>query len=244
MRLAAGQQYSQKTAFSIADCVDFRVSSATRAPDRLILLPPFSARSRAMCFDMGRIDHLQMRRERPLGDGVEQLFPDSTPCPTDKAVVDRGVRAVFRRQIAPATSGLQHMEDTADHPAVIDTLTPDPSRSLECRCAAAPPISARPPARSADPARPDASHHRRAHARSGTARRAHPRCAAGQTDPPGGPSLGGSPRPPAASAHDRLSSRPTEPAAAATRIPLHKMRRARGLTGCSSSGTRPGVLPS
>ena len=41
MRLTACQQEVQKTAFRVADCVDFNVASAARAPDCLILLPPF-----------------------------------------------------------------------------------------------------------------------------------------------------------------------------------------------------------
>jgi hypothetical protein len=41
MRLSAGQHNRQKTAFSISDCVDFRVSSAARPTNRLISLPPF-----------------------------------------------------------------------------------------------------------------------------------------------------------------------------------------------------------
>jgi hypothetical protein len=41
MRLASGQQDGKKTALSICDCVDFRVASATRAADRLFLLPPY-----------------------------------------------------------------------------------------------------------------------------------------------------------------------------------------------------------
>ena len=41
VRLAAGEQNAQKTAFSIADCMDLRVASATRTADCLILLPPF-----------------------------------------------------------------------------------------------------------------------------------------------------------------------------------------------------------
>jgi hypothetical protein len=39
--LAAGQQDGKKTAFSICECVDLRVTSAARAANRLFLLPPF-----------------------------------------------------------------------------------------------------------------------------------------------------------------------------------------------------------
>ena len=41
MRFAAGQENGKKTAFSICDCVDFRIAPTARASNRLILLPPF-----------------------------------------------------------------------------------------------------------------------------------------------------------------------------------------------------------
>ena len=42
MRRAVGQQEGNKTSFGISDSVDFRIAPATRASDRLILLPPFA----------------------------------------------------------------------------------------------------------------------------------------------------------------------------------------------------------
>ena len=41
MRLTTCEKDAQKTAFSIADCMDFCVAAAARPTDRLILLPPF-----------------------------------------------------------------------------------------------------------------------------------------------------------------------------------------------------------
>lgn len=41
VRLTAGQEEGKKTAFSIRDCVDFRISPAARAANRLSLRPPF-----------------------------------------------------------------------------------------------------------------------------------------------------------------------------------------------------------
>jgi hypothetical protein len=40
--LATGQQDGKKAAFSICDCVDFRVSPAARAADRLLKFPLFA----------------------------------------------------------------------------------------------------------------------------------------------------------------------------------------------------------
>src|SRR4029077_13855300 len=42
MDFAAAQQDGKKTAFSICDCVDFRVAPAARAADRLLVLPLFA----------------------------------------------------------------------------------------------------------------------------------------------------------------------------------------------------------
>lgn len=39
--LTTGQEEGKKTAFSIRNCVDFRIAPAARASNRLLLLPPF-----------------------------------------------------------------------------------------------------------------------------------------------------------------------------------------------------------
>jgi hypothetical protein len=41
MRFASAQQDGKKAAFSICDCVYFRIASAARASNRLVLLSPF-----------------------------------------------------------------------------------------------------------------------------------------------------------------------------------------------------------
>ena len=41
VRRTAGQQEGNKTSLGISDSMDFRIPPATRASDRLILLPPF-----------------------------------------------------------------------------------------------------------------------------------------------------------------------------------------------------------
>jgi hypothetical protein len=40
-RFAAGQEDGEKTAPSICECMDLRVAPASRAANRLLLLPPF-----------------------------------------------------------------------------------------------------------------------------------------------------------------------------------------------------------
>jgi hypothetical protein len=41
MRLAARQSEGEKTSLSICNCMNFRVATASRPTNRLILLPPF-----------------------------------------------------------------------------------------------------------------------------------------------------------------------------------------------------------
>lgn len=42
MRLTTAQKDGKKTAFSICDCVDFRIAPASRAANRLLLFPLFA----------------------------------------------------------------------------------------------------------------------------------------------------------------------------------------------------------
>ena len=75
-----------------------------------------------MRFDVCGVDHLRVRRAPTPGQLPEQVFPDAAPCPAHKAIIDRHVRAVFRRAIAPATTAFQDMNDAADNPPIIDPL--------------------------------------------------------------------------------------------------------------------------
>ena len=49
VRFATSQQDGKKTAFSIRDCMDFRISPAARASNRLVLFPPFLAPAAERC---------------------------------------------------------------------------------------------------------------------------------------------------------------------------------------------------
>ena len=53
---------------------------------------------------------------------MKQVFPDASPRPADKAIIDRGVRPILRRQVAPAAACLQHVHNAAYHTTVINTL--------------------------------------------------------------------------------------------------------------------------
>ena len=52
----------------------------------------------------------------------EQVFPDATPRPAHKAIIDRCRRSILGRAIAPATAAFQNMHDTADDAAVVRPL--------------------------------------------------------------------------------------------------------------------------
>jgi hypothetical protein len=84
--------------------------------------PPFSARGRAMRFDMRRIDHLRVRGSTVCRKFSEQVLPNPALCPTHKPIIDRHGRPILRRAIAPAASALENMHDPTDNPAIIDPL--------------------------------------------------------------------------------------------------------------------------
>ena len=84
--------------------------------------PPFSARCRAVRFDMRGIDHLRVSGSPVLSKLPEQVFPDATPRPAHEAVIDRRRRTVSFWAIAPATATSKHVHDPADHAPVICSL--------------------------------------------------------------------------------------------------------------------------
>src|SRR5262249_18631332 len=51
---------------------------------------------------------------------MEDLEPYSLGRPAHEAIVKRLARAVQERRISPAATGLQHMHNPTDHPAIID----------------------------------------------------------------------------------------------------------------------------
>lgn len=57
-----------------------------------------------------------------LGQGLEDGAPSVFLGPAIEAIVDRRVRAVLMRTIAPARSRLQHMDDAADDASIVVPL--------------------------------------------------------------------------------------------------------------------------
>src|SRR5215475_7622882 len=80
---------------------------------------PLFRQLRRVGFHMRGVDHLRVRGSSARCKRAEQIFPDSAPCPANKAVIDRSWRAIFGRAIAPAATTLQHMHDAADDAPII-----------------------------------------------------------------------------------------------------------------------------
>src|ERR1700686_1280487 len=81
--------------------------------------PPFSARGRAVRFDVCGVDHLRVRRSTVAGELPEQGFPYAAPRPPSEAIVDRRGRPVSLGTIGPATAAFQHMYNAADNAAIV-----------------------------------------------------------------------------------------------------------------------------
>lgn len=73
-----------------------------------------------MRLDRRRVDQHLRRGAAHRCQRMEDVFPNAFGRPPNEAIVERLARAVDGRRINPATPGLQHMDDAADDPAVID----------------------------------------------------------------------------------------------------------------------------
>src|SRR5271167_151369 len=67
----------------------------------------------------GAVDQDLLGRPSGLRKRVEQADPDAFCRPADIAVVEGFPRPVFWRSVDPATAGPQHIDDPADHPAIV-----------------------------------------------------------------------------------------------------------------------------
>ena len=91
--------------------------------------PPFSAPGATVCLDVGCIDgNLVGRTRQRRRQRGEQVLPDALLGPPVIAIVDRRVRAVFRRAVLPTATRLQYVKDPADDATVV--LAPLSRRSI------------------------------------------------------------------------------------------------------------------
>jgi hypothetical protein len=75
-----------------------------------------------MRFDMGRVDYLRIGGSPTPGELPKNFFPNATPSPSHKAVINGGMWAIYLGAIAPATATPQDMYDTAEHAPVVYSL--------------------------------------------------------------------------------------------------------------------------
>ena len=84
-------------------------------------LPPFSARGGSVCLCGGAVDHVNVPIGR-LHQSFKQPPPYTFGRPTMEAIVDGGRGAVASRTILPPAASSQHMDDAANHPAVVGSM--------------------------------------------------------------------------------------------------------------------------
>ncbi len=73
-----------------------------------------------MRLDRGGVDQKLGGRPASRGEHVEKIESHALSRPADIAVVERLPRPIFRRRIDPAPARFQHMDNAADHPAIVD----------------------------------------------------------------------------------------------------------------------------
>src|SRR4029079_19256254 len=83
---------------------------------------PLFPRLPAMRFYMRRVDHLHVYGSSIPGKLAEKGFPDATPRPAHKAIIDCRRRTILGWPIAPAAAGFQDVHDTADNSTIINSL--------------------------------------------------------------------------------------------------------------------------
>src|SRR4051794_33246886 len=94
--------------------------SAHRASGRSpVHTPPFSAARRAMRFDRGGVDRQSHSVLAAAGERFKDRLPMSALSPAIEPIVDRRVRAIVGRAIAPACAALKHVNDTADNASIV-----------------------------------------------------------------------------------------------------------------------------
>ena len=119
MRFTSGQQDGEEPPFSICKCVDLRVAPSARTANSLLLLPPFPPEAERCALTCVESIICVSRRAAAPSKLPEQVFPDATPRPAHKAIIDRCRRTIFGRAITPATAAFQHMHNAADDAAII-----------------------------------------------------------------------------------------------------------------------------
>ena len=102
------------------------------------LCSPLFRRGRAMGLDRGRIIRQRDAVFAWLGQRLEDCLPSSALGPPVEAIVDRRVRTIFGRTIAPSRTGLEHVHDAADNAPIVIAFGPRQfrrqMRSIRAHC--------------------------------------------------------------------------------------------------------------
>jgi hypothetical protein len=75
-------------------------------------------------FDRCRVEREHHGIFARFSQGFKDCAPSAALGPAIEAIVDRGVRAVFARTVAPSGAGLQHVNDAAEDAAVVVPTRP------------------------------------------------------------------------------------------------------------------------
>lgn len=105
--LATGQKKGDRPAVAIGQGMDLGRAPTARAANRLVLLPPFAARCRAVGLYGGTVDRHLCRRPAGIRKGIKERAPHALGRPPDVAVVECLARPVIGRRIDPAPAQLQ-----------------------------------------------------------------------------------------------------------------------------------------
>jgi hypothetical protein len=77
-----------------------------------------------MRLEVRGVDHQPLRLP-PVGSQCsEDLIEHSKPAPPDEAIINRLVRTVILRRVAPAQTVPDHEDDATDHPPIVDPGNP------------------------------------------------------------------------------------------------------------------------
>ena len=94
--------------------------SAHRASGRSpVHAPPFSTARRAMRFDRSGVDGQSHAVLAAAGERFKDRLPMSALSPPIETIVDRRIRTIVGRAIAPACAALKHVNDTADNASIV-----------------------------------------------------------------------------------------------------------------------------
>jgi hypothetical protein len=107
-----------RSTIRVAQRVDFRGPPSTRATDRLSMLPPFPLAERCALIEVESIDKVTPSLPQ-RASAFKDCLPMSALGPAIETIIDRRVRTIIGRAIAPACTALKHMNDTADNASII-----------------------------------------------------------------------------------------------------------------------------